>query len=358
MKKAGIKKAKKHSIEWLKAVGYAFLITWFIRLFLVQGFFIPSASMEQTLLTGDFIFINKLAYGARLPITPLSVPFIHQYWPMSDAKRAYFDLISLPYWRVPGYSKIKAGDVVVFNYPLEKEHPIDKRTYFVKRCVGLPGDSIHVQEKTIFAGGELLEWPENAQKMYYIKANHLIPISLLDSLNITEGGLISNTFDYNLPLSDKQVDFFHQLSYVHTVMPAKSSPKEFKEYIYPHHPKFPFNEQYFGPVLIPAKGTTIALNDSIIWLYKTCIEMHENKKVELVGQSVYIDGKEEKEYTFENDYYFMMGDNRDYSNDSRTWGFVPESHIVGRASVVFFSTRHAASWKQKIRWNRIFKFID
>lgn len=358
MTKARIKKAKKHGIEWLKAVGYAFLITWFIRLFLVQGFFIPSASMEQTLLTGDFIFINKLAYGPRLPFTPLSVPFIHQYLPFSEATPAYLDWITLPYLRVPGYSDINEGDVVVFNYPLETEHPIDKRTYFIKRCVGLPGDSLHVEEKIIKTSNGLVEWPVNAQKMYYIKANQIIPISLLDSLNITEGGLISNTFDYNLPLSDNQVDFFNQLSYVHTVMPAKTSPKEWKEYIYPHHPKFAFNEQYFGPVLIPAKGTTIALNDSIIWLYKLCIEIHEKKKVDVVGQSVYIDGQEAKEYTFENNYYFMMGDNRDYSNDSRTWGFVPESHIVGRASFVFFSTRHAAQWTKKIRWNRIFKFIN
>lgn len=358
MKKLGLKKAKKQGTEWLKAIGYAFLITWFIRLFLIQGFFIPSASMEQTLLTGDFIFINKLAYGSRLPFTPLSIPFVHQYFPMSDATPAYLDWITLPYWRLPGYSSIKAGDVLVFNYPLETEHPIDKRTYFIKRCVGLPGDSLTVNEKDVKTSNGLIEWPVKAQKMYYIKANKLIPKELLDSLNITEGGLISNTFDYNLPLSDDQVDFFHKIPYLHTIVPAKSSPLDWKEYIFPHHPKFPFNEQYFGPILIPAKGLTIALNDSIIWLYKSCIENHERKKVDVVGQSIYIDEQEVKEYTFENNYYFMMGDNRDYSNDSRTWGFVPESHIVGRASVVFFSTQHAAKWTQKIRWNRIFKFIN
>jgi signal peptidase I len=156
IKSQKIKKARKQGTEWLKAVLYALLITWLIRLLVLQGFFIPSASMEQTLLTGDFLFINKLAYGPRFPITPLSLPFVHQHLPFTESTPSYFDWIQLPYLRLPGYSSIKQNDIVVFNYPLESEFPIDKRTYFIKRCIGLPGDTIEIENQKVKVNSELL----------------------------------------------------------------------------------------------------------------------------------------------------------------------------------------------------------
>lgn len=351
-------KAKKQGTEWLKAVFYALLITWIIRLLVLQGFFIPSASMEQTLLTGDFLFINKLAYGPRIPITPLSLPFVHQHLPFTESTPSYFDWIQLPYLRIPGYSSIKQNDIVVFNYPLESEFPIDKRTYFIKRCIGLPNDTIEIANQKVKVNGELLAWPEKAQKLYYLKSDSSLSTDLLDSLGITEGGLVSNTNDYNFPLTDKQVDFFHQYAQVKYVRPVVTPDKEWKEYLHPHHPKFKFNEHYYGPVWIPAKGFALALNDSIIWLYKSCIERHEGAKVDVVGTQVYINGEPADSYTFKQNYYWVLGDNRDFSNDSRTWGFVPENHIVGRASFVLFSTDALKPWHKKIRWNRIFHFVN
>jgi signal peptidase I len=352
---------KKHNVikDWLKAFAWAFAIAWLIRTFLLQGAFIPSQSMEKTLLAGDFVFISKMHYGARLPITPLAIPFMHQQMPFTDNKNAYLDWITFPYYRFPGFSEIKRNDCLVFNYPIEYERPVDKRTFFVKRCLGLPGETLQVyKKKVIINNNDTISFNKIFQFNRHIKSTIKIPQDLLDSLGITEGGLISNMLDYELCMNDSTAKLLENKSFIYSVNLKLEKENDFQSHIFPHNRNYAFNNDYWGPVLIPKANMKLILNDTNIILYENCIRNCENNKLDIVGNKIFINGKEEKSYTFKYNYYFVMGDNRDNSVDSRCWGFVPENHIVGKAWIIFFSHDQGKMWYEKIRWNRIFNFIE
>lgn len=349
-----MKKVKGHISDWLKAFLWAFLVAWVLRTFLIQGAFIPTGSMDRTLLAGDFVFITKYAYGQRLPITPLAVPFMHQHLPFSHSIPSYLNWIRLPYTRL-GSCAIRPNDVVVFNYPLDEEHPVDKRALYIKRCVAGPGDSIEIREKQVYLNGKHLPSLPSMQFTRHVKAAAQLKQDWLDSLGIRDGGLVSNIFDYEFPLTDSMAAFMGKQPLISQVGLRLESKGNYQSHIFPHHSAYPFNNDFWGPLVVPKKGQSVQINDTTIALYERIIRDFERHTFEKKEGKFYIDGEATSKYTFEMDYFFMLGDNRDNSVDSRYWGFVPEDHIVGKAWRIFFSYGPNNS---NLRWDRFFQLID
>lgn len=295
-----------------------------------------------------------------MPITPVSFPFSHQNMPFSQEKKSYWDGLQLPYLRIPGFSKIKNNDIVVFNYPLEAEHPVDQKTYFVKRCMALPGDTFKIERKKIFVNNIEFENTENIQYNYHVKTDStLLNPMLLYELGINEGGKISNRGDWQLTMTLKAMERLKQEKNVHEIIETSEQPDHYSEYIFPNNENFPWNIDNYGPVLIPKAGDSVNINLKNLPLYEKVISFYEGNELDMNDSAILINGIETKFYTFKMNYYFMLGDNRHNSADSRFWGFVPENHIVGKAVLVLFSVdKNAENFFSKIRWNRIFKTID
>jgi len=347
MKLSAFKK-RRTRIDWLKAFGIAFFLVLIVRSCVIEPFTIPSPSMEKTLLTGDFILVNKLAYGPRITMTPLSTPFVEKKW--------YLDLWQFPYYRLFGKPDIKRNDVMVFNYPMEDEFPVDHRTYFIKRCVGLPGDSIKVKETKVYINTVLQNHSENTQHNYTIKTDGTKIDSLfLDKNNITEGGLISDKGDYSFSLTDINYSKIKGLKNVVSIKKNIEKNELWDETIFPYSTDYPWNIDNFGALYIPKKGDTLKLDTTTIVLYRRLISVYENNKLEYKNNKIIINGKITNHYITKMNYYFVMGDNRHNSMDSRYWGFLPEDHIVGKAWIVFYSYNKT---KQKSRWDRGFKKIN
>jgi signal peptidase I len=347
----------KHIKEWTVAIAIAMLIAGFIRIFLLQGFFVPSQSMEPSLMAGDFIFISKYHYGARMPITPLSIPFMHQNMPFTQNRKAYSEAIQLPYYRFWGFSEIKRHDVLVFNYPMESERPIDKRSYYVKRCIALPGETLEIVGKKVHINQQWIKEPVQVQINRKLRSSKELDEVWMDSVGISEGGKLSNLNDYLFPLTDTLSAQLSKTNYITGIEPLMSKKGDYQSHIFPHNELLPFNTDYFGPVITPFAGMEIKLNDTTSSLYKRIIETYEEHEFSYAGGHFYIDGKQQESYIFQHNYYFVLGDNRDQSADSRFWGFVPESHIVGKAIFIGFSYNKFSDETLKIRWNRVFKSI-
>jgi signal peptidase I len=352
-------KLKSLIIEWLEAIIIALFLVLFVRVFVFEAFTIPTTSMEKTLLTGDFIIVNKISIGARIPNTPLTIPFTHQQLPFNEEIKSYLTWFNIPYYRLPGFTDIKHDDILVFNYPMDLEHPVDHKTHFIKRCVGLPGEVFEISEGKVIINGDTLESSEKCQFNYHIKSDKEKLTSILfDSLEITEGGKISNQGDYRIAISHKTAKDLKNLDYLHDVIPYLEKKGTFEEYIFPFNENFKWNIDHYGPVEIPKKGKTILLNLNNLPLYEKIIRFYENKELEVENDSIFINGEFSKEYTFELNYYFVMGDNRHFSSDSRFWGFLPEDHIIGKAAFVLFSINKKASGLSRLRWRRTFKNIE
>lgn len=353
MKKLGL-----HIKEWAKAFFWAFLVAWIIRTFLIQGAFIPTQSMEKTLFPGDFVLISKLSYGPRLPITPLAIPFMHQHMPFTLDVPSYLDWIEFPYYRFPGLNEPQHGDVMVFNYPREDDRPVDKRTYYVKRIIGLPGDTIEIIDKQVHVNGIIESMSPALQHLHRIRATEQLPQEWLDSLSISEGGLVSNLNDYEFPLTDSLAHYLSKQTRISNINLKIEKADNFHPHIFPYNAHYKWNTDQYGPIITPQKGNTVVLNDTTIHLYQRIIESYENHLLETAGGKIYIDGIETNSYTFKMNYFFVMGDNRDNSADSRYWGFVPENHVVGKVVITFFSYDIFKPVKDKIRWSRIFKKVN
>jgi signal peptidase I len=308
----------------LRLLFWSFVIWLIVRTFLFQTYKIPSSSMHGTLYEGDYILVNKMAYGARLPMTPLSFGEKHLDW------------LQLPYFRLFGYSEIKRADVVVFNLPVYQEGPIDVQAEYIKRCIALPGDTISIAHGVVFVNGYKEKESANIYHNYTVESKTEIDPSVLSRLNIREGAASGNN-QYSFFMSVKQADSLEYQKNVLAVKPNIMAKSSYHPSFYPNYSTVQWNLDFFGPLWVPKAGDSILLNQTHLYLYQRLIEQHEKTILTLKGDSVFINDAYTKYYVFQQNYYFVLGDNRYNSKDSRYWGFVPESHIIGKASMILFS---------------------
>ena len=346
--------------EWVEVILFALLATTLIRTFFIEAYLIPSASMENSLLTGDYILVSKVNYGARFPMTPVSFPFAHNTLPLIYTK-AYWDGIQLPFYRFPGLGNVKKGDVVIFNYPMDADspyyRPVDKRENFIKRCVAGPGDTVRIINAQLYINGKKAPEPAEGQQAYIVH---------------TDGKPLDTMFTHNLHIDIKHK--YGRTSYemlmtrqaaiqlekhpgINNVIEYYQSVAGYNPGIFPHDRHFNWTLDNLGPIIVPKKGWTVELNELTIPMYKRIIGVYENNRIKVSENAISINGKTATEYTFKQDYYWMMGDNRHNSEDSRFWGFVPEDHIVGKALFIWMSTDENESFLHQTRWGRIFKGI-
>jgi len=352
-----LKKLKAHIGQWIKALLFALCTVVIVKTFFFWVYLIPSTSMEKTLLPGDLIFVNKMSYGIRTPITPLTFPLSHHKMPFNKQIKSFSDIIQLPYFRIFEDS-IKRNDVIVFNYPLEKNVPVDHRAFYIKRCIGLPGDTFQIRNKEVFINDQSLPFPKHVEFNYNVIANTELTNDTLLKYQITEGGRTGSKHFWQLTLSDSAKKQLKSLDYITQIKPLKVNPTGYADYIFPYHKKYNWNVDYFGALVIPKKGATVTLDYNNIHLYERIIEQFEGNELEWNDSNFIINGKLETSYTFKMNYYFMMGDNRHNSSDSRYWGFVPEDHILGEATTILLSVNKNPKAGKKYRWNRFFKSID
>ena len=377
------KEGEKHSAlnDWLDAIIFAVIVVTFINTFFFQAFKIPSSSMERTLYTGDHLFVSKLTYGPRVPQTPLTIPFTHN---VIFGKESYSTLIQNDYRRLNGIREVRRGDNVVFGFPhgdtvlrrapAEDYHtlvrvlgkdavsrlgetvvrPTDKKDHYVKRCVALPGDLLEIKDGLVWINGEKQEVYEGVQLSYKVKTNgQRINAKTLDKIGMNVQELY---FDSSLPgypammLTSKALQEISQLPNVVSIEDnLDRNPEECSLEIFPFTEDSGWTRDFYGPLWIPKKGETVSLDSTNLPLYERIITVYEGSDLQ--------EALKEGKYTFKQDYYFMMGDNRHNSLDSRYWGFVPEDHLVGRPVVVWLSTDSGKKFPNNIRWGRFLKFV-
>lgn len=380
--------------EWVDAILFAVIAASIIRLFIFEMYTIPTSSMEKSLLVGDFLLVSKIAYGPKVPNTPLSFPFVHHTLPLTKYTPSFLEWIKLSYYRFPGFETIKHNDVVVFNYPdgdtvalkiqdasyysLVREYgwkrvnsepetfgeimsrPVDKRENYIKRCIGLPGDTLRIVDQQVYLNEKPRTTPVNAQTTYRVRTDgNRFNSKLLSDLDITED-ILPEGEDGNflMTLTKNSAEKMKQLPFVQLVEKDVAPKDLWSRDIFPYDSTYKWNRDNFGPLWIPKAGVKVALSLNNICLYKRIISNYENNKLVIKGGKIYINDKETKSYTFKLDYYWMMGDNRHNSADSRYWGFVPSDHIVGKASYVWLSLDKNKSFLGgKIRWSRMFRSV-
>ena len=344
--------------EWGDAVMFAVVAATIIRWATFEAYAIPTSSMEKSLQVGDYLFVSKLHYGSRTPLTPLQVPLTHQTIWGTDIP-SYSDAVQLPSFRLPGFSEVKHNDAVVFNYPPDKGHPIDLKTYYIKRCVAVAGDTLEIRDMQIYINGKAADNPAQRQYQYFIATDKVLSNKFFHDRDITDfyaiqGGYMAHT-------SPAKAKSLASLDIVQQVELQKLLPGQAEPGVFPQKPgKYKWNRDNYGPLYIPAAGQTVAINPNTLPLYEKLILAYEgNHSAEVKDDVLFIDGVQADSYTFKQNYYFMMGDNRHNSEDSRYWGFVPEDHVVGKAVLVWMSADPAADGLlDKIRWNRLFQRID
>ena len=384
-------KTYKEIFSWVDAIVFALVFAWLINIYIFQMYTIPTSSMEKTLLVGDYLYVSKATYGPRLPNTPLSLPLMHHTTPWGT--KSYSEAIELPYKRLAGLRGVERGDIVVFNFPagdtviLERQNetyydivrqftsaygekrgrelmnrqyhvtsrPVDKREHYVKRCVAVAGDTLQIKGGVLYVNGVEQDYIDNQQYIYFVQTSSPFSRKSLERLNISpdDAHYSKATGLYTMPLMESAVEMLGEMSNVVSV--TKNESTEPFLAIFPNNPAYLWTEDNFGELWVPKKGATVALNLDNLPLYERVIKNYERHDLEVKDGHIYIDGVERTDYTFEMDYYFMMGDNRHMSADSRFWGFVPEDHIVGTPSFVWLSMDKYKPFPSNIRWDRMFK---
>lgn len=385
---------KPASREWIDAGVFAIVAATIIRTFVFEAYVIPTGSMEKTLLVNDFLFVNKMSYGARIPQTPLSFPFVHNTMPYSKTTPSYIRQVQLPYKRLPAFTDVKRNDVVVFNFPagdtiinlpdygsarpyydvLREEfrgdrealknaypilvHPMDKTDNYIKRCVAVSGDEVLLKNGQLLINGKPAFVPENSQTEYLIETNgtNFSDEVYKEELGIdvdnagdqirtssTPGTLVLNLTAAEAARAKKQPNVKSMVPYIENQVGVTFPNDE---------TNFPWSVDNFGPLRIPKKGDIVPVNPQTIALYRRLIITYENNTLDEVNGKFIINGKEATSYTIKQNYYWMMGDNRHRSQDSRFWGFVPETNVVGKAALIWFS------WDKGPRWKRLFNGIN
>ena len=380
-------------LDWLDAIIFAVVVVTFINTFFFQAFKIPSSSMESSLYTGDHLFVSKLAYGPKLPQTPLTIPFTHN---VIGSKESYSTLIQNDYKRLKGFGKVENGDYVVFGFPHGdtvltkapaddyymlsrtigreeviraygplKTRPSDKKDHYVKRCVASAGDTLEIRNGQVYVNGTAQTvWP-GVQNSYTVVTNgqRINPVILDDlGINIRELGFSQSLPGYpGMPLTAEMLDKVRKLPSVESVTQnIDVYPADYPDSwmtIFPFTPDYHWTRDNFGPLWIPSAGTTVELTLENLPLYERIITAYEGNTLEVVDAEIFINGEKAQSYTFAQDYYFMMGDNRHNSLDSRYWGFVPEDHIVGKPALIWLSIDGNKSFPKNIRWRRFLKFV-
>jgi signal peptidase I len=388
-----VKHKKSQVREWTDAIIFAVVAASIIRIFMIEAYTIPTSSMEKSLLVGDFLFVSKLSYGPKLPNTPLAFPFVHHTMPLSQFTKSYVEWIEWPYYRFPGMTTIKHNDVVVFNYPdgdtvaLKQQNqsyyglirqygremvwndkfnmgdivarPVDKRENYIKRCIGLPGDTIQIIDEVVNINGKPIEMPEKSQFMYQVKTDgYTINRRDLRNLDITEEVQMTPSGDQVLTLTQESAEKLKKYPNVVSVTKIVQPKGFWQPYIFPFDSTYAWNVDNFGPLYIPKAGATVQLTLANLPLYSRIINAYELNSLAVIDGKILINGKEATSYTFKMDYYWMMGDNRHNSADSRFWGFVPIDHIVGKAVFVWLSLDNNRSlFDGKIRWSKLFRSV-
>ena len=416
--------AVRKVMEWVDAILFALIAVYFINTFFFQNYQIPTSSLEKSLLVGDFLFVSKMSYGPRAPITPLSFPLAQHTMPIVGGK-SYIEKPQWKYKRLKGFGEVKRNDIVVFNFPTgdtvatnmqavdyyvlsaynengsegiksDKRtygeivyRPVDRRENYVKRCIGLPGETIELKNDDVYIDGVLLPNPKLSQHSYMIQTDgtdisskvfsdlginiadyasedmsgqRVQDLSYADSLSMARLGLRNENgkkgkLYYSIPMTEQMVTEMKAKPFVWNVV-KEIEPKGSGLY-YPLNYPQNWTRDTFGPLWIPKKGATITFDTNIdykVAAYERCIKNYEGNDFAYHEGKVFINGQETNSYTFEMDYYFMMGDNRHNSADSRVWGFVPEDHVVGQPLLIWLSLEKDKGWfSGKIRWNRLFR---
>ena len=346
--------------EWIDAGMFAVIAATLIRSFFIEAYQIPTPSMERSLLVGDFLFVSKANYGARVPMTPISFPFVHHTIPVINAK-AYSEALKLPYYRLPGFQKIKRNDVVVFNYPAEDlKRPVDKKENYIKRCLAIPGDTFKMKDGAVYVNGQLEENPPEAMTSYRITTTKGISQSQLRSIgvysHVLRGNVSGGIFEANL--TKKQFEEISKWGIIKDITPVVGLHAMEEAGVFPYGPNLGWNRDNYGPLYCPKAGEEITLDSFNYFIYHRAItEYEDNPEFRMLNGKFYNGQEEITSYTFKYNYYFMIGDNRHMSADSRYWGFVPENHIVGKALFIWMSLGEGKNFFDRIRWDRIFNGI-
>ena len=419
------KQSKNKTIQtvmgWVDAIVFALVAVYFVNLYFFQNYVIPSSSLEKSLLVGDYLFVSKMSYGARVPQTPLHMPLTQHTMPIFNCK-SYIEWPKWDYKRVNGMGKVELNDIVVFNFPagdtvatripaediyrlsyqagqeLSKQvdfskltpeqqydvyayyyqvgrkyindnpgtfgevisRPVDRRENYVKRCVGLPGQTLQIKNRIIYLDNQPNKEPDNVQYRYFVQVTRPLPDDVCKELGISQEDLMGYYQDqsvYNMPLTEKAKSAL--LARKDLVKSITDVPGDDAGGLYPVNKRTGWTTDNYGPLWIPKKGESIELTLENLPIYERPIHVYEGNALEVKDGKIFINGKEANSYTFKMDYYWMMGDNRHNSADSRFWGFVPEDHIVGKPIFIWLSLNQDRSLMDgKIRWNRLFKFVD
>ena len=408
-------------MSWVDAIVFALVAVYFVNLYFFQNYVIPSSSLEKSLLVGDYLFVSKMSYGARIPQTPLHMPLTQHTLPVFNCK-SYLEWPEWDYKRVSGTGKVRLNDIVVFNFPagdtvatgnpaediyrmsyqlgkqlsrpvdmsrlsVEQQRevfdfyynagrryidenpqmfgkvitrPVDRRENYVKRCVGLPGQTLQIKDRIIYLDGKPNEEPDKVQYRYLVHTKGVLPEELCHELGISHEDLSAYYVEesvYNMPLTEAAKAAL--LGRKDLVVSIENAPDDDAGGLYPNNKLTGWTIDNYGPVWIPKKGATIGLTLDNLPVYERPIKNYEGNTLEVKDGRIYINGQEATSYTFKMDYYWMMGDNRHNSADSRFWGFVPEDHIVGKPIFIWLSLDPDRDWMDgKIRWDRLFKFVD
>lgn len=366
--------------EWISSVLFAVIAATMVHTYVIQPFTIPTSSLEKTLLVGDFLFVSKFHYGARTPLTAVAFPMVHDTIPVVNTK-SYLEKPQIPYFRLPGFEKIERSDIVVFNWPVDTmknmyftdKHyykPIDKKTNYVKRAVGVAGDSLKIVDGKIFINSEPLKLPGRAKLQYHYlgtsKGNGFDHRYLYERYDITDPTrYIQNSNKFIITLTEDSYTKFKNHPNVASLERVVDSAGNGNSGLFPQSKNLNWNQDNMGPIYIPKKGTTTKLTTETFPLYKRLIEVYEgselgiDNKLSVNGTQVFLNGVPVESYTFKQDYYWMMGDNRHNSLDSRYFGFVPENHVVGKPVFVWFSwDTNGTGIMNKIRWDRLFTTVS
>jgi signal peptidase I len=406
--------------DWGNSIIFAIVAATIIRATTFEAYTIPTSSMEKSLMVGDFLFVSKLHYGVRVPMTPISFPLVHNTFPFTSTK-SYFEHPQIPYIRLPKFESISVGDAVVFNWPVDVG-PVDKRQNYVKRCVGTPGDTIRIIDRKLYINGELFDFPErsNPQYKYYVSTNgpminrdvvkndfdinYLTTIEAKQQNNAQDVESLKQYFqylgerlgskqllayaktakrnEYLITISDSSLTEFSNLEYINSVIPIvhmvpgsklkdESIPVSLRNYLtidtllnhsfFPnydiHKRQFKQSVDNYSATYIPKKGDKVNLNYENFARFQVLIEKYEGNTLEVRDKAYYINGEKADSYTFKQNYYWMMGDNRHNSLDSRFWGYVPEDHIVGKPVFIWMSYDKYGDGINKIRFDRVFTTV-